>query len=427
MKTDVKPLPRNQVEITVEIPTADYEPFLKQAAQKISEAITIKGFRKGKADFDIIKKHVGEVEIWEKALDPAIQKTLVKVLDEKQYVTVGAPKVDVVTLAPGSPVVYKATISLLPKVTLTDYKKIKVADNKPVVSDADVNKALENLQKMHAKQALVDRAAKLGDRVEIDFETFLDKIPLDNGKQDKFELVLGEGNFIPGFEDHVAGMKKGDEKTFQLKFPKDYHQKNLADKLVDFKVKAGNVYELELPTVSDEFAQALGEFTTAAELKNKIKENLLAEKTQVASRELEEQILEQVITQSKFEDIPDELINAETKKMLEELEHTIGHQGLQFSDYLTHLKKTRDDLLLDFAPQAVKRVKSAIAMREIGQHAGVTVSEAEIDAEVEKTLALYGDNETAKQQLNQPAYRNYLKNILTSQKIIEHLKSVMVK
>lgn len=427
MSTEVKKLERGEVELTIEIPVADYEPFLKQAAQKISENISIKGYRKGKADFDIIKQHVGEGEIWEKALDAAVQKTFVKALDEQKLVTVGSPKIDVVNLVPGNPVIYKATISSLPAVELADYKKIKVEDAKVEIDDKEIDKALENLQKMHAKETLVDRGAEQNDKVEINFETFLDKIPVDNGKQNKFQLVLGEGSFIPGFEEKILGMKKDEERQFELKFPKEYHQKNLADRLVSFKVKMHNVHNLELPQLTDEFAKGLGPFKTADELKSKIKENLSAEQIQRAKQELEEKIINSIIEKSKFADIPDILVNSETKKMMDELEHNIGHQGMQFDDYLTHLKKSREDLLLDFMPQAVKRVKSALVIREVGKQQNIDITDAEVEAEVEKSAAMYQGNEKAQEQLREPTYKSYLKNILASRKVIEHLKSEMVK
>lgn len=427
MKTEVKKLERGEVELKIELSVEEYEPFLKQAAQKISENINIKGYRKGKADFDIIKQHVGEGEIWDKALDAAVQKTFVKALEEQKLVTVGSPKIDVVKLVPGSPVEYKATISSLPDIELADYKKIKIDDNKVEVDEKEISKALENLQKMHAKETLVDREAKQNDKIEIDFETFLDKIPVDNGKQNKFQLVLGEGSFIPGFEEHIIGMKKDEEKQFELKFPKEYHQKNLANKLVNFKVKAHNVYNLELPKLTDEFAKGLGPFKSAEELKAKIKENLSAEQTQRAKQQLEEKIMDSIVEKSKFADIPDILINSETKKMMEELEHNIGHQGMQFEDYLSHLKKSRGDLMLDFMPQAVKRVKSALVIREISKQEKIDITDKEIAEEVKKTESMYQGNEQALEQLRQDGYKNYLKNILASRKVIEHLKSEMVQ
>ncbi len=426
MKTELKKLERGQVELTIELTTEEYQPFLETAAKKISEKIKIHGFRPGKASFEIIKQKIGEGEIWQEAMEPAVQKTFLKALAGQKLITIGSPQIDVIKLAPGNPVVYKATISLLPQVELADYEKIKVSKVPIEIKEELINKAILDIQKMHAKETSVDRQAKIGDKVDIDFETFLDKIPIDNGKQQKFPLVLGEKTFIPGFEEELIGLGKEETKTFQLKFPENYHQKSLAGKLVDFKVKMNAVYNLELPEFNDNFAKTLGQFNNAEEIRNQIKENLTTEAKGKENQRLEEEIIDKIIAQSKFDDIPDILINSEAKKMIEELEHNLSHQGLKFEDYLTHLKKNREDLILDLVPQAIKRVKSALVIRKIREKENLEITEAEIETEIQKTLTDYENDEKIAETLKQQAYRDYLKNILAARKVIEHLKSVMV-
>src|SRR3989338_3316920 len=427
MKTEVKKLAKGQVELTVELSLEEYQPFLEQAAKIISQNTKIPGFRPGKANFNLIKAKVGEAEIWQQALERAVQKTLVKALAEQRLMTVGSPKIEVIKLAPGNPVIYKATINLLPNVSLADFSKIKISQNKIEVRQEEIKKSMTDLQKMRSQETLADKKAEAGDKVEIDFETFLDKIPLDQGKNEKFPLVIGEKTFIPGFEEQLIGMAKDETKTFQLKFPENYHQKNLAGRLVDFKVKVNAVYHLDLPKLDDSFAKSLGQFNNLKELEDKIRENLRLEAQDKENRRLEEELLDKSIDQSKFEEIPDILIDSETKKMLEELEHNLAHQGLKFEDYLHHLKKTQADLLLNFVPQAIKRIKSALVIRAVGQNQNIKATEAEIESEVQKILATYAGNSEAEKNISQPAYRDYLKNILTARKVIEYLKSVMVE
>ncbi|MFA5021804.1 MAG: trigger factor [Patescibacteria group bacterium] len=427
MKVEVKKLPRGQAELTIEITVAEYQPFLNQAVKAISEAIKIPGFRPGKAGFDVIKKKVGEAEIWQEALEGAVKKTFLKAIDENKLVSVGSPQIEVIKLAPGNDVVYKATVSLFPQVKIGDYSKIKISKKPIEVNPEKVKKTLADLQKMRAKESLVNRAVKKGDKVEIDFETFLDKIPVDNGKSQNFALVIGENTFIPGFEDQLIGLSKDETKNFQLTFPEKYHQKNLAGKLVDFKVKMNSVYNLELPELNDAFANDLGGFKDMKELEEKIGDNLkLEEKNNEAMRQ-EEEILDKIISASQFEDIPDLLVSSEAKKMLEELEHNVSHQGLSFADYLQHLNKTKDQLLLDFAPQAIKRVKSALLIKEIKAKEKISASEKEIDEELEKIRQTYGKSAEIEEMLKQVAYREYLGNIIAARKVIEHLQSVMVK
>lgn len=427
MKVDVKKLERGEIELTIELTEEEYQPFLQVAAKKISENTKINGFRPGKANFELIEKHVGKNEVWQQALEPAVVKTFVKALDQEKLITVGSPHIDVVKLAPGNPVIYKATVAILPKVELGDFEKKKIAKNKVAVPDEQIEKSMQDLRKMRAKEILSTEKIKEGNKAEIDFELFLDKIPVDNGKQEKFSLVIGEKSFIPGFEKQLLGLGGGDEKKFQLEFPKNYHQKNLAGRLVDFKVKINAVYTMELPELNDALAKSMGDFKTIKEIRDQITESLQIEAEQKENQRVEEEIINNLIESSKFDNIPDILISSETQKMIQELEHNIGHQGLSFEDYLSHLKKTRQDLLLDFAPQALKRMKSALALRKVREQANIEVTPEEVDDEIKKTLASYGGNPEIEQQITTPNYKSYLKNIIASRKTIEHLKGRMVQ
>lgn len=426
MNVTVKKLPRGQVELTIELTTDEFQPFLEQAAKKISADIKIPGFRPGKADLATVKKTVGEASIWEEALEPAVQKTFVKAIDDEKIITVGAPQIDVEKLAPGNPVIYKAVVSIMPEVELGEIPEKSIERKESKINPDDVKKILADLQKSRATEAKVERPSKAGDKVVINFNTFLDKIPVDNGRQDKFPLVLGEKTFIPGFEEQLAGLSVDESKEFQLKFPDAYHQKNLAGKFVDFKVKMLEVYELTLPKLDDDFAKAIG-FPTIADAEKEISENLKAEAEQKENQRLEDEVIEKVIAISNFTEIPDNLIDSEVKKMIEELEHNLSHQGLKFEDYLTHLKKNKEELMLDFSPQAVKRIKSAVALRKIREQNKIEINDSEIEEEIKNTLAAYAGNPEVEKSVNQPAYRDYLRNVLAARKVIDYLKSVMVK
>lgn len=427
MKSDLKKLEKGQLEITVEITPEEYQPFLEKAAKKIAESAKIDGFRPGKASYELIVKKVGKNEVWQQAIEPAIHKTFVEVLQKEDLKTVGQPRVDIVKLAPDNPVVYKAVVDVLPEVEVGDLSKISVSKKEIKIDEERLKKTLEDLRKMRAKETLVDRKSKEGDKMEINFEVFLDKVPIDNGRQEKFPLVIGEKSFIPGFEEQLIGLAKDEEKTFQLEFPKNYHQKNLAGRLADFKVKVNAVYEMDLPELNDDLAKQLGGFNSIKDVEEEIKTNLKAEEEQKENHRLEDEMITKIIEKSKFDDIPDTLVNAEASKMVEELAHNISHQGIKFEDYLTHLKKTKEDLLLDFTPQAVKRVKSALILRKIGEQEKIDVSENEVDEEVQKVLAAYGGNPEAEKQINSLQYRTHIKNGLISQKIVDHLKAKMVK
>lgn len=427
MKVDVKKIERGQVEITIELTEEEYRPHLEAVAKKISENTKIDGFRPGKASYDLIEKKVGKNEVWQQAIEGAVNKTFIQAIEQEKLITVGSPNIEVIKLAPDNPVIYKAVVAILPTVQLGDLSKIKVDKKDVTVDQITLERSLENLRKMRAKEVLVDRKSKDGDKLEINFETFMDKVPIDNGKQDKFLLVLGEKTFIPGFEENIVGLGKDDEKKFKLTFPKEYHQKNLAGREADFKVKVNAVYDMQLPQLNDALAQSVGDFKTVKDLEEQLRKNLQEEADHKEDHRIEESIIDQVIKNSTFDEVPDILISSEAKKMVEELEQNVSRQGIKFDDYLLQIKKTKADLLLDFTPQAINRVKSAVALRKIGQDAKIDVTEDDVQAEIKKTLMHYSDHPEAEKQLNIPEYRNYLKNIIASRKIIEHLKEIVVK
>ena len=427
MTVEKKELPRGEVELKITITKEEYEPFLKRAALEISAGTEIKGFRKGKAPYDIIKQNVGEGKLWEEALELAVQKTLLQALEQEKLVTVGSPKIEVEKLAPGNDVLYKATLSLMPSVELANLDEIKVEKKAVEVSDDEVLKTLDELRKMRGKEIIVEREAKKSDKVIINFIGYLDKVPFEGGEQKNFPMILGDGHFVPGFEDNLVGMKKNEEKEFKVKFPEEYHQKNLAGREVEFKVNMLSVYRIELPELTDELVKGLGHgFESVEKLKSEIKNNLSHEAEHQEKHRLEEEIIDKILEKSKFTDIPELLINTEAKKMADELEHNIAMQGLKFDDYLTQLKKSRAEILLDFAPAAVRRVKGALAMRKVAEVNKIAAMEEEIEAEAQQLVSVYQEEE-ARKEIQSLEYRGYLRNVLTSRKVMEYLKGKIVK
>ena len=427
MDVTVKKLDRGQAEIKVTLTVDEYQPFLTTAAKNISQGVDIPGFRRGKATLEAVTNQVGNNQVWQEAIEPAVQKTLGKAIDQEQLTTVGSPHIDILKLAVDNDVEYKATVNLLPSVELPDLTTVSVAAKPVAVASEKIEKALTDLQKMRASEAAVSRAAKVGDKVVIDFDSFLDRVAVENGGGKKFPLVIGEHTFIPGFEDELIGLTPGQSKKFTLTFPKNYHAKNLAGKPVDFQVTLHEVFEITLPELTDQFAQGLGEFKTVHELRDKMKENLTAEEQAKQQQATEEELLEKIIEKSKIGDVPDMLVDSETKKMLEELEHSLSHQGVQLTDYLIHLKKSREELLLDFVPQAIKRIKSALILREVTKQQQIEVTNDDIETEVKKMLAAHRGHDEAQHQATDPAFRAYVRNVLASRKVIDYLKSIIVK
>jgi len=421
MKVDVNKIPKNQVVLTIEVSVDELKPFLERAAAELSKEHKIAGFRPGKAPFEVVKQRVGEMEVYQQAAEHAVAGTFPKCVMDNNLVTVGQPKIEIDKLAPDNPFVYKATVALLPQVTLGKYKGLKVNKKKIEVTEEDIEKTLERLQKMFGKEVLVKREAKKGDKVEIDFTMYRDKIPIDGGTSKKHPLVIGDDNFIPGFEDNLIGMKEGATKEFSLKFPKDYHKKELAGKPVEAKVSMINVFEIELPKLDDDFATMAGQKTIAG-LKDDIKNNIFRDKEAKERQRWELELLDKILEKSKIEDIPTVLIDSESHKMLHELEQEVTSQGMKFDDYLTSIKKSKKDLGIDLRPRAEKRVKTALVLRNISKQENIVLTDDEITKEITKQKEENKNNQQALSQLESDDFRSYIKTVMQNQKVLEFLE-----
>lgn len=423
MKVERKDLGKSQVELTIEIPIDEIKPYLESAANKISKETKIDGFRPGKVPYNVLKEKVGEQTILQEAAEEIVNKTFLKAIEQEKLPAVGDPQIKIEKIAPGNPLVYKVIVALLPKMKLTDFKKVKVKKEKVEVSEKKFQQTLKDLRKMRATEKVVDREAKDGDKTEVDFDVFVDRVAIEGGSAKKQPVIIGEGTFIPGFEEKLVGMKAGDEKTFELKFPADYFQKNLAGKKAEFKVKLISVFQVDLPKEDDKFAQALGQFKTYEELKTKIKENIKLEEEQKNQHKFQASILEKIIELSDFEDMPDVLIESEKNRMVAEMKDDLEKNSLKWDDYLKHLKKTEEDMRKEFHDQAEKRAKSALVTREVAIGQKIKVSEKDIDTEIEKLAVVYQHQPEMAEQFKSPDYRKYLERILINKKVLEHLEN----
>lgn len=422
MEISKETLEKSQIKLTITVTADEMLPYLEKAARRISENLDIPGFRKGQAPLDVVKQKAGEMALHQEAAQFAVEETLAKAIDQEHLHTVGQPEIGIDKLAPNNPFVYTATIPLLPEVTVGDLSKIKVEKESVSVTDDEVQKVIDNLLKMRGKEILVDREAKQGDKVEINFDVFLNKVPVEGGKGNKFPLTIGENTMIPGFEDNLVGMKKDEEKDFELKFPEEYHNKQLAGNNAEFKVKMLSVFEVELPELNDETLKELGEFTSADDLKEKIRENLSKEKEGSVDQKFEREIIEKLIDASTFGDLPDVLVTRESQLMMQELEQNVARQGLKFDDYLNHLKKDRKQLLLDFTPDAVKRIKSALLIKKVSEDQKIEATEEEVKEELDKMFHMYQGNEAITKQLDTASYRDYLSNMIKNRKTLHWIK-----
>lgn len=422
MNITKKDLEKSQVELTIELTLDEFKPYISKGAEKVSQEVKIEGFRPGKVPYNILKQKIGEMTILEEAARIAINKTLDEVITKNiSGDPVGQPQVEITKLAPDNPLEYKIKLALLPKLELGNYKELKIKQKKIEIKDEDTEKMLNDLREMRAKEAIADREIKEGDKAIVDIQMYLDKVPIEGGQNKDTAIMVGKNYIVAGFDKKILGAKKGDTREFSLPYPKDHHMQNLAGKMVEFKVTIKEVYNRELPALDDGFALNFG-LKKLQELKDNIKKSLADQKQKEADLATEREMLDKITEKTKFGDIPEMLVDNEVKTMLSELEQTITNQGGKFSDYLSSLKKTRDQLTLDLLPDALKRVKVSLLIREIGDKEKISATEEEVDKYLEELKQHYKDNKEMSEQMKSPAYKNYVANVLTSRKIVDQLR-----
>jgi trigger factor len=422
MNITKKDLGKSQIELTVEMTAEEFKPYILRGAEKVSEEVKIEGFRPGKAPYEILKNKVGEMTILEEAARIAIDKTIDNTIKENVVgQIVGQPQVNITKLAPDNPMEYKMVLTMLPEVKLGNYKDLKIKQAKAEVKDEEVEKLISELREMRANEVISEAESKDGDRVIMDIQIFIDKVPVEGGQGKGAGLIIGKNYILPGFDKKIVGAKKDDTREFSLPYPADYHDKNLAGKMAEFKVKIKEVYSRVLPEVNEEFVKGFG-LKSAEELKGNIKKSLLAEKEQKEIQASESAMLDKIISQSKFGDIPEALIKHEAEVMISELEYNVKSQGGKFEDYLMHLKKTREEIMLELMPDAVKRVKVSLIIREVGTLEKISVKHEEIHKAIDDILEQYKGNETIIERVKSHAYHAYVENNLIGKKVVEKLK-----
>jgi len=423
MQVNKKDLEKSQIELTIELSLEEFAPYIEKGAAKVSQEVKIEGFRPGKVPFDILKAKIGEMTILEEAAHLAIHKTIDEVVTSNTIgrQAIGQPQVNVTKLAPSNPLEYKVVVSLLPTVALGKYKDLNLAVEKAEVSDKELDKSLRDLQEMRAQEVVADRAVGEGDKVTVDIKMSLDKVPLEDGQHRDLAVILGQDYFVPGFDKKLIGAKKGEVIKFELPYPDDHHQKNLAGKMVEFEVKINEVYDRKKPEINDEFA-GFFQLKDLAELKKNIKESLLHEKQHKVDLRNESEMLSKIIADTKFGDLPDVIVDSELKNMLAELEQSVVRQGGKFEDYLQHIKKDRAALMLELAPNAVKRVKSALVIRELALIEKIAPAHEEIHEKIDELKKQYVGQPEILKMFEEEGYHHYLGNVLTNEKVIAKLR-----
>ena len=426
MQITTKKLPKSELELTIELSVDEMKPFLEKAAVRLSTEKPLEGFRPGKAPLDVVTKKFGDAVMMEAAAEEAVRGTYGKAVVQEKVMSIGSPSIDVKKMAPGNPFIYTATVTLLPEVTLCDLASIKVDKKEVKLPEDDVERAVRDLRNMRASEVVTEAAAGKEHKVVIDMDMKLGGVPLEGGQAKGHHVHMEEEHYIPGFTDMLLGLKKGDVKNFTLTFPKEHYQKNVAGKPVEFTINVKEVYERKLPEYNDEFAKGLGQ-KTVVDLDKLVRENLLHELQHKEDQRQEIAAIEQIVRASRFGDIPDLLVNEEIGRMIFELKDGISQRGIEWKDYLEKAGKSENQLKLDFAPQAIDRIKAALTIRAIAAENSIDVTDAEVADEVARELTANADDAAAQEQIRSDDYADRVHSVLRNRKTIAFIKEKVIR
>ncbi|HBI34142.1 MAG TPA: trigger factor [Candidatus Moranbacteria bacterium] len=427
--SEIKKMPESEIEVAVTVSWDEWKKYIDQAATDYSKEIKIQGFRAGKAPRDMVEKKVGTAALFDAAAQKAVQATFPKVVVEKKIEAIGKPKAEIVKLAEGNDLEYKVIVSVIPEVSMKPWKSGVEKVNKEYskknaeVTAEDVEKELAEIAKSRVQHITVEREAQDGDNVILSFEVKKDGVPIENGSSKSHPMILGRGVFIPGFEEQVVGMKAGEVKEFELTFPKEYHEKSLAGNPAQFTVTVETVQERKSPEVTDEFARSLGKFKDLAEMRKNVTEGMEEEK-KIELKEKKRGAIIDVLVENTVVEIPHILIYEELHKMIGEFEMQLQGMNITFEQYLKQIGKTIDELEKEWEPQAIKRIKAALALEEVAKEREIEVANEEVEAEMNKTLAQYKKIQDAEKNIDLGKLYNYVKGTMVNERVLEYLENI---
>ena len=399
-------LEKSMVKLTVEVSAADFEAAVEKAYRKQRGKISMPGFRPGKAPRKMIEKMYGAEIFYEEAVNILLPDAYGEAVKEKELEVVGYPQVELLSVGKDG-CSFAATVAVYPEVTLGQYKGLEIPKAEVKVLAADVNARLKEMADRNARMEDQDRPVKKGDFANIDFEGFLDGKPFDGGKGESYDLEIGSGTFVPGFEEKLIGMAVGEERDIDITFPENYHE-GLAGKDVVFHVKVNGVKVKELPAIDDEFAKDVSEFDTLAELKKDVKAKIIAEREE-AGRQAFEDIAMEHVADNLTADVPDVMVEEQARALVQNFARQLQGQGMTVEQYMQMTGGSVDGLLEEAKAPAARQVKMDLAIAAIVKEENIEVTDEDVEAEYQKRAEQFKmDVETLKKYIDRAVLHEQL-------------------
>ncbi len=425
MKYDIQPSEKSTIKITITFDKAEWDEANQKAYMQTRGRFAVNGFRKGKAPKHVIELNYGKAVFYEDALNNLYSDHYYDILEKEKdnYTVVGQPELSVEDISENGAVLV-AVAPVKPEVKLGDYKGIKIAKAEYTVKDADVDAEIERLRQRNARMVeAADRAAEEGDTATIDFSGSIDGVKFDGGTSENYPLVLGSGSFIPGFEEQVVGMKVGEEKDVNVRFPDDYQAEELKGKDAVFAVKLNKLEKKELPEVNDEFIKDAAGAESVEAYRKETRERLEKQAKEKGDAETENNIVRAVTANAEVE-IPDAMIENQIDTMVRNAEYRLGMQygGLKLQDYLKYMGSNMEDFRNGYRAQAADNVKAQLVIDAIVRAENIKAEDAEIEAKLEELAKAAGKSLEEYKKDVTDSQREYLANDIVVNKLFDFLK-----
>ena len=378
----------NVYEVEVSVDGETFMAAVSRIYKKEAKKISVPGFRKGKAPRAVIERMYGEDVFYEDAMQECYPEALEEAAKEAGLKVVAVTSLEAIE-AGKEGFTFKADVVVEPEIEIKDYKGIEIEKMSTDVTDEMIDHEIEHVRERNSRMVTVDdRAAEKGDTVVIDFEGFVDGVAFEGGKAENYNLELGSGNFIPGFEDQVIGHSTDDEFTIDVKFPEEYQNDDLAGKDAQFKIKLHEIKVKELPEVDDDFVKDVSEKDTVAEYREELKGEIAHRLEHQAEHDIEDKLTAAVIEKVEGE-IPSQMIDNEAQNMLREMDMRLRQQGMDMNTYMRYTGMTAESVLEMYKPEAEKRVKMRLALEKIARIEDIKPSDDEIEEEYKKMAEAY--------------------------------------
>lgn len=405
MNVTTEKIENHKVVLTIEVPAEELDKGIKAACKSLANRVNIPGFRKGKAPRRILEMNIGKEAILDEAFDRVAQKAFDEALKQENLDPVDRPQVDIVTLEEGKDVVFKATITPVPEVTLGEYKGLKVAKDAVEVKDEQVEEQVKNILNHHAKMVDAEEGATVAndDFITLDFKGEVDGVAFAGGEGKDYPLQIGSHSFIDTFEDQLVGLKVGEEKDVNVTFPEEYHAKDLAGKAAVFHCKINSIKHKEMPELTDEFVKAFTSYESIEDMKAKLRENIEKNAQREADTKRRNEILKQA-TDNITVDIPEVMVENRVSNMIQELSVNLENQGMNLDAYLKYANMDMAKLREQYKESAAIAVKTDLMLDAVAKAEDIKVENADINAEIALLAATYG---TTPQEVSKIIKKNH--------------------